>query len=68
MMDWNHDGKHDWQDHAFYNNVINDHGKTSSPQSGGSNGSKNQHSSTGSFGGSWMVWLFVLWIISLFLK
>lgn len=21
-MDWNHDGKHDWQDHAFYNNVV----------------------------------------------
>ena len=21
-MDWNGDGKHDWQDDAFYNNVI----------------------------------------------
>lgn len=21
-MDWNCDGKHDWQDDAFYNNVI----------------------------------------------
>ena len=68
MMDWNHDGKHDWQDHAFYNNVISDNDKKSSSQSGESNGSKNQHSSTGSFGGGWMVWLFVLWIISLFLK
>ena len=21
-MDWNNDGKHDYQDHAFYNNVV----------------------------------------------
>ena len=22
MMDWNHDGKIDYKDHAFYNNVV----------------------------------------------
>ena len=22
MIDWNQDGKHDYEDHAFYNNVV----------------------------------------------
>lgn len=25
-MDWNGDGNHDWQDDAFYNNVMSDSG------------------------------------------
>lgn len=34
-MDWNHDGKQDHQDHAFYNNVVEPGMRKSSSQSGG---------------------------------
>lgn len=33
-MDWNHDGKHDQQDHAFYNNVVEPGMGETSSQSG----------------------------------
>lgn len=33
-MDWNHDGKHDWQDHAFYNNVVSEDAQKNSTSSG----------------------------------
>ena len=32
-MDWNGDGNHDWQDDAFYNNVISDNSDTASQSS-----------------------------------
>ena len=39
-MDWNRDGKHDWQDDAIYNNVINpEHG----PEETASSGSRHKH-------------------------
>lgn len=31
-MDWNHDGKIDYKDHAFYNNVIEPGSKNTSTQ------------------------------------
>ena len=34
-MDWNHDGKHDYKDHAFYNNVISTGEKKTARTSGG---------------------------------
>ena len=33
-MDWNNDGRHDWQDHAFYNNVVSPSDKSESPSDG----------------------------------
>ena len=41
-MDWNHDGKHDWQDHAFYNNVVSDGVHKSSTSSGGNGSNQKQ--------------------------
>lgn len=39
-MDWNNDGKHDWQDHAFYNNVV-EPGEKKNTYSGGKSSGKN---------------------------
>ena len=33
MRDWNHDGKIDFQDHAFYNNVVEPGAKKSETSS-----------------------------------
>ena len=41
-MDWNHDGKHDWQDHAFYNNVISDDAHKPATSGGGKGTSQKQ--------------------------
>ena len=39
-MDWNGDGKHDWQDDAFFHNVIdNDSNSSNTPSSRGNYGS-----------------------------
>ena len=50
MLDWNHDGKIDYKDHAFYNNVVEPGMKkdSSSHANGSSNKSKgnNSHYST----------------------
>lgn len=32
-MDWNGDGNHDWQDDAFYNNVLSDNSDNASHSS-----------------------------------
>ena len=38
-MDWNGDGKHDWQDDAFFHNVIdNDSNSSNTPSSIGNFG------------------------------
>ena len=36
MLDWNHDGKIDCKDHAFYNNVVEPGMKNTFSQNGGS--------------------------------
>lgn len=38
-MDWNGDGKHDWQDDAIFHNVIDTDNNTSSNNSSGRGGS-----------------------------
>ena len=39
-MDWNGDGKHDWQDDAFFHNMIdNDSNSSNTPSSRGNYGS-----------------------------
>lgn len=45
-MDWNHDGKHDWHDHAFYNNVVEPGMKKSSSSAHKSSYYKNTDNST----------------------
>lgn len=37
-MDWNGDGKHDYQDHSFYNNVVSDDAHKSESNVGGRGG------------------------------
>lgn len=54
-MDWNGDGKHDWHDDAFFNNVIDSN-----------NGSSNNGHRSSSSGMGWVAILFILAIISFF--
>ena len=45
-MDWNNDGKHDWQDHAFYNNVIDSNDKQVEHSVGRNTGKQNSNGYT----------------------
>lgn len=56
-MDWNGDGNHDWQDDAFYNNVISS-SETDSNQPDHSSGNPNRLSA-----GSILVIAFVVYLI-----
>lgn len=68
-MDWNHDGKYDWKDHAFYNNVISNDGKKRSSQSTGNHSGKNRSSyDEGNFGCGWMKWLLIIWVVDIIIK
>ena len=65
MLDWNHDGKIDYKDHAFYNNVV-EPGMKKGENSSSSNGSnKNSYSSTEGSGSGIkiFVWICVLYLI-----
>ena len=72
-MDWNHDGKQDHQDHAFYNNVVEPRMKSSSSQGGGSfhrNTSNNTNNSQGyseSRGKGWAIFIGIC-VLYLFIK
>lgn len=66
MMDWNGDGKVDYKDDAFYNNVLSDESK----QKTSSNATRYQksapaHTSSKSNGG---VWWFVVLLVYLLIK
>ena len=67
MFDWNNDGKHDWRDDAFYNNVIAPKDKSSSYSCGGSsnhnNSSNNNHYSSSSNGWAWFVVVCVIYLL-----
>ena len=70
-MDWNHDGKQDHQDHAFYNNVV-EPGMKNSSQSGSSShrSTNNTHDSQGyseSSGKGWAIFIGIC-ILYLFIK
>lgn len=56
-MDWNRDGKHDWKDDAFYNNVI------SSLESDGDSDNSYSESKPGV-----NPWLMILLIVCLILE
>ena len=49
-MDWNNDGKHDWRDDAFYNNVIAPEDKGSSSSHGRASSNKNSNNNMLPFG------------------
>ena len=68
MLDWNHDGKMDYKDHAFYNNVVEPGMKKSVNYS--SNGSKNSSYSFSSTEGSGSgIKIFVgIWVLYLIIK
>ena len=69
-MDWNHDGKHDYHDHAFYNNVVEPGVKNSCSQSGGSfhrNTSNNSQGYSESSGKGWAIFI-VMCVLYLFIK
>lgn len=71
-MDWNNDGKHDWKDDAFYNNVIAPDNKSSGSSYNGSSNHKNSNdnshnpSSSGSSNG-W-AWFIVICVVYLLIK
>ena len=62
-MDWNHDGKQDHQDHAFYNNVVEPGMNNHSAHSGGASHSRtsddtqNSHCGSESGGKGWVVFI-----------
>ena len=67
-MDWNHDGKHDWKDDAFYNNVIAPENKDSSSFHSGSSGNKNSNntnysSSSSSNGWAWFIVICIFYFL-----
>ena len=45
-MDWNGDGKHDWQDDAIFHNVINTDNNSSNNTPSGGGGNHSSESST----------------------
>ena len=64
-MDWNHDGKHDWKDDAFFHNVImKDSEKEFSSKS--NNNSSFRGPSTNSSNG--LTWFIVLCIVYFIIK
>ena len=72
-MDWNHDGKIDYQDHAFYNNVIEPSSKNTSTQNTSptrkttSSKTSNSQGSFESSGQGWAIFIGIC-ILYLFIK
>ena len=70
-MDWNNDGKHDWRDDAFYNNVIAPEDKGSSSSHGRASSNKNSnnntHYSSSSSGGGW-AWFIGICVVYFLIK
>ena len=71
MLDWNHDGKIDYKDHAFYHNVVEPGMKkdSSSPSNTSSNkntGNKSIHSTETSSNG--LAIFIVICVVYFFIK
>ena len=67
-MDWNGDGKHDYQDHSFYNNVI---APTEQKESQGSSSKKGNYTSNNDIQTTvptGFVWFIIIGVIYLFIK
>ena len=64
-MDWNHDGKHDYKDDAFFHNVVmKDSGKETETKSSNNGGSSIGSSGSSSKGLTWFVVLCIVYFIS----
>ena len=59
-MDWNGDGKHDWKDDAFYNNIIDNNSNNNS------SGHNYGNNTTGSNG--WVVFGVIIFIVYVIAK
>ena len=68
MLDWNHDGKIDYKDHAFYNNVV-EPGMKKDEKSLSSDGQKHSSGSSPaeSSGKGWVIFIGIC-IVYLFIK
>ena len=61
MIDWNHDGKYDWKDDAFFHNVVmKDFEKNEDTKS---NSSYSDSSTSSSNGLTWFIVLCVVYFI-----
>lgn len=71
-MDWNNDGKHDWKDDAFYNNVIATDNKSSGSSYNGSSNHKktngNSHNSSSSDSSNGWTLFIVFWVVYILVK
>ena len=65
-MDWNHDGKIDYKDHAFYNNVV-EPGLKKNENVSSNNGSNKDSSTPSSAEGSGKGWAIFIGICVLYL-
>ena len=64
MLDWNHDGKHDWKDDAFFHNVVmKDSDKGTETKSSNSGSSSTNSSGSSSNGLTWFIVLCVVYFI-----
>ena len=66
-MDWNNDGKHDYQDHAFYNNVVSP-SENDKSQGGSSGKGSNYNSDIQQSTSMRLVWAAIICLVYLFLK
>ena len=71
MLDWNHDGKIDYKDHAFYNNVVEpgikkDASSCSSSSSNKITSSKSNYTSESNSNG-WTIFI-VICVVYFFIK
>ena len=67
-MDWNNDGKHDWKDHAFYNNVISQNDKSEASSSSKSTNSSHNNNSSEASSNCGLTVFIALILVYMFLK
>lgn len=67
MLDWNHDGKIDYKDHAFYNNVVEPGMKKDEKSSSGDYKHSSGSSPAESSGKGWAIFIGIC-VVYLFIK
>lgn len=67
-MDWNGDGKHDYQDHSFYNNVIVPTEQKDSHVGSSKKGNYTSNNDIQTTVPTGFVWFVIIGIIYLFIK
>lgn len=64
-MDWNHDGKHDWKDDAFFHNVVM---KDSEKETSNKNCNHISSNSSSSGSNNGIIWFVVLCVVYFIIK